>query len=484
MRRSRRQPIVHLYTASTGAARSEPFAGLTAALSLSALQPTASSAARVPTGVWQHGPDDADRATGLPRPDRSGIEHIVLVMMENRSFDHILGWLPDHDGRQAGLVYTDTAGAPHRTHSLAPDFQGCAFQDPDHSFDGGRTEYDAGRCDGWLRAGKNDVYSIGYYERDDLPFFRVVAPHFAAPARYFAAILGPTFPNRVFQHAAQTDRLSNTLDISTLPTIWDRLAAAGVSHGYYFTDIPVLALWGLKYLSFSQPVAKFFADAAAGTLPAVSFIDPGFAGEATGTTNDDHPFNDIRNGQVFLDSLYRAVTTGPAWSKTLFIINYDEWGGFFEHVPPPAGPVTAAERALGYADGLRGFRVPCLLISPWSQQTDVSHTVFDHTSILKLIEWRFGLEPLSVRDAQANNLADVLDFEHPRLAVPQPNVAPGPYGSPCVPVASGAATAVTRPTTAAAAAQVAPPAPGHTHDDALFEWLPLRDAARQHGWPV
>jgi len=106
-------------------------------------------------------------------------------------------------------------------------------------------------------------------------------------------------------------------------------------------------------------------------------------------------------------------------------------GGFFEHVPPPAGPVTAAEQALGDTDGLRGFRVPCVVISPWSQQRRVSRQIFDHTSILKLIEWRFQLQPLSVRDAQANNLATVLDFDHPRLEVPQPTVPPGLYGGVC-----------------------------------------------------
>jgi phospholipase C len=206
----------------------------------------------------------------------------------------------------------------------------------------------------------------------------------------------------------------------------------------------------------------------------VSYVDPAFAGESIGTTNDDHPFNDVRNGQVFLDQVYRAVTTGPKWRNTVMIINYDEWGGFFEHVPPPAGAVTEQEQALGYVDGLRGFRVPCVVVSPWTRHGRVSRAVFDHTSILKLIEWRFGLEPLSVRDAQANNLARIMEFDQARLAVPQPNVPPGPYGRPCIPILG----------VAASAAAVPPPAAGHTHDDAMFEWLPLRDMARQLGWPT
>src|SRR5207249_3420573 len=98
----------------------------------------------------------------LPDPAASGIEHVIVFMMENRSFDHFLGWLPGADGRQAGLAFTDKAGVEHSTYRLS-EFQGCAHADPDHSWDGGRTEYDNGACDGWLRAGDNDEFAIGYY---------------------------------------------------------------------------------------------------------------------------------------------------------------------------------------------------------------------------------------------------------------------------------------------------------------------------------
>lgn len=148
----------------------------------------------------------------LPPPEISGIEHIVLVMMENRSFDHFLGWLGNADGRQAGLTYFDAAGVAHITHPLAPDFQGCGHPDPDHSYDGGRIEYNGGACDGWLRAGNNDEYAIGYYTKKDLAFLGNAAPQWTTCDRYFAAIMAETFPNRIYQHAAQTDRLTNTLD--------------------------------------------------------------------------------------------------------------------------------------------------------------------------------------------------------------------------------------------------------------------------------
>src|SRR6187549_2747334 len=105
----------------------------------------------------------------LPPPEFSGIDHIVVLMMENRSFDHMLGWLEDADGQQHGLRYADSNGVEHRTYRLAPDFQGCGHPDPDHSYDGGRVEYNGGACDGWLRAGTNDDYAIGFYQKQDLP---------------------------------------------------------------------------------------------------------------------------------------------------------------------------------------------------------------------------------------------------------------------------------------------------------------------------
>src|SRR5438105_2759195 len=170
----------------------------------------------------------AARSARLPRPDRSGIEHVVVAMMENRSFDHLLGWVPGAGGRQAGLIYKDSLGRAFKTHALAPDFQGCRHPDPDHSYAGGRVAYDDGLCDGWLRAGANDLYAIGYYTRPDLPFFGKAAPDWTVCNRYFAPIMAPTFPNRLYLHAGVTDRLDNSLAVTSLPTIWDRLDDAGL----------------------------------------------------------------------------------------------------------------------------------------------------------------------------------------------------------------------------------------------------------------
>jgi len=372
----------------------------------------------------------------LPDAGRSGIEHVVIVTLENRSFDHFLGWLPGADGQQQGLVFTDRDGNPHATYPLAPDYQGCGHPNPDHSYSGGRQAYHGGACDGWLQAGANDTYAIGYYTRDDLAFLGQAADAWTVCDRYFAAIMAETFPNRLYLHAGQTDRLGDSVGLCSLPTIWDLLAAHHVSAAYYFSDLPVLGLWGLKYASICRPRALFFADCALGRLPAVSYLDPGFLGESAGLSYDDHPPADIRNGEAFLGRVYHALTTSPSWSSTLLVITFDEWGGFFDHVPPTAGPIPDADRQAGNADGLRGFRVPCLLISPFARRGVVSSTLFDHTSILRLIEWRWGLPSLTVRDAAATNLAEALDFEHHDLSVPPISPPLGPFGGPCPPAAT------------------------------------------------
>jgi phospholipase C len=363
----------------------------------------------------------------LPKPSRSGLEHIVLVVMENRSFDHLLGWLPGANGKQAGLTYADTQGTPHQTFPLAPDFQGCSYRDPDHSYDGARVEWAGGACDGWLRA--NDLWSIGYYRRQDLPFLGRAAPAFTTCDNFYASLMGPTFPNRIYSLSGVTDRLSNTTVRIELPTIFDRLAAKRISSGYYYGTFSFMLLYQ-THRDIQHKHATFFKQCKTGKLPAFSYVDPNWTfhdeGPSSGSEgNDDHPHSDIRAGEYFLSQVYSAVTRSPAWPRTLLIVTFDEWGGFFDHVSPPAAKDVKPE----YAQ--RGFRVPCVLISPFARRGAVAHGVYDHTSVLKLLEWRFGLEALSQRDAEAHNLADALDFSKHRLAVPRITAPPLAVGAAC-----------------------------------------------------
>src|SRR6202140_2458990 len=387
----------------------------------------------------------------LPPPETAGFEHVVVVMMENRSFDHFFGWMPGANGRQAGLTYLDGKGVAHPTHALAPDYQGCGFLDPGHSYNDGRVQYNNGGADGWLFDGSdedltknpkraNDIFAIGYYLQSDLAFLGQAGPAFTVCDNYFAGIMAETYPNRFYMHAAQTDRLKNDSTTSTLPTIWSRLEEKGLSGRYYFSDLPFLALWGNRYANISKPFSQFLADTAAGTLPNVAFIDPRFEDEGRGSSADDHPHADIRAGETFLNQIYDALRGSPNWSKTVLIITYDEWGGFYDHVPPPLAPIPDASAQAGDKDGRLGFRVPCVVISPYARRNFIAHGQYDHTSILKMIEWRFGVPPLTIRDQTANNLAEVLDLATPDVSAPAFTVPSGPFGAPCAPAVPSPAT--------------------------------------------
>ncbi|MGB7848067.1 MAG: alkaline phosphatase family protein [Candidatus Acidiferrum sp.] len=408
------------------------------------LKSTALASAAALLGVhWYSGKNSVAGQTPLPTlpsPENSGIEHIVVLTMENRSFDHLLGWLPNGDGKQAGLSYVDSKGTSHPTHALSGDYTGCPHPDPDHSYSGARMEYDNGAMDGFLRAGSNDVFSIGYYGEQDNPFYAALARNYTACDRYFAAILGPTFPNRLFLHAAQSDRLDDSVSFTSVPTIWDRLASAGVSAKYFYSNVPFVALWGVKYLGISHLYEEFLLAAAAGTLPAVSFIDPSYTVLDDGTGNDDHPHADIRRGDRFLYETFEAVAKGPKWANTVFIVNFDEWGGYFEHVVPPrATAANNVDTDLVNGKALLGLRVPTVVASPFSRGNPsdprVSALTFDHTSVLKLIEWRWGLAPLTPRDASSDvqNLAYALNFNQPDATVPSLPEPQAPLvGAPCL----------------------------------------------------
>ncbi|GAA2499259.1 alkaline phosphatase family protein [Terrabacter carboxydivorans] len=338
--------------------------------------------------------------------------------MENRSFDHFMGWLPGANGKQAGLSYVDRYGVTRSTYHLA-QYASCGHNDPDHSQEGGLIQLNGGKADGWLRAGEDDLLPIGYYQQSDLAFLGQAAPAWTMCDGYYSAVMAETYPNRFYMHAAATDRIHNSTATSTLPTIWDRLAAAGRTGRYYFSDIPFVALWGTKYVPIAKPFATFLTDAAAGTLPDVSFIDPRFMDESSGSSSDDHPHADIRAGEQFLNEVYQAVTSSPNWERTLLVVNFDEWGGFFDHVAPTTAPDTGGSTAL------RGFRVPALIVSPRARRGFVAHNTYDHTSILKMIEWRWGLAPLTPRDSNARNIAEVLDFSSaPNLTAPSFTVPP------------------------------------------------------------
>ena len=377
----------------------------------------------------------------LPDPAHSGLDHIVVVCMENRSFDHYLGWLPGAAtaGRPAWSTATTTGGRTPRTTCSTAAAAG--INDPDHSFEGGRVQFNDGRLDGF-RKGDNDDFALGYYTEADLPFYGPLLKHAATFDRYFSSILAPTYPNRFYTHAAATDRISNTSTTSTLPTIWDRLADKGISRRYYFSDTPFLALWGQKYLADLQPGRR----ASSPTPPPVgcprtptSTRSSSARTRAAPTTTTRTPTSTAARRSC--PQVAHAITTGPLWDRTALVITYDEWGGFFDHVAPPRLPDDHDTGPDGKDDHAQaGFRVPTMVLSPFARQGHVGHRTYDHTSILKMVEWRFGLAPLTKRDRGARNLAESFDFSHARPAPTLPVVAdPGPHF--CTPPTPGSGSA-------------------------------------------
>ena len=186
------------------------------------------------------------------------IDTFVVLMMENRSFDHYLGWLPGADGQQSGLSYVDRDGKTWDTRPLAPDWQGCGHPDPDHSWDGGRGQLDGGKNDGFLKTG-NDVFAISYYTEKDLGFIPAAARTFTTFDQFHCSLMGPTLPNREYMHAAQSyGQTDNNLPPQTQyqtgfpdTTIFAALTAAGISNRYFYVDVPVAALWGAPGLARS-----------------------------------------------------------------------------------------------------------------------------------------------------------------------------------------------------------------------------------------
>jgi phospholipase C len=448
------------------------------------LQLMAASTGVAITGTEVLGQTAASAVPALSPHGSNGIEHVVVLMMENRSFDHFLSWLPGADGRH-DMVYPSTDGNYYPNYPLALDFQGCGYSDPDHSWEGFLIQRNFGRMDGFLQRptapennpgvtlAKANTFPIGYYTNlnedgsrksaPDLPVIGALAENYTVLDRYFCSFAGETFPNRFYQHAARTDRDHNSATLTNLPSIWDQLSPVpntkGVpTGGYFFRDLPFLALWGLKYFPFWHPFAAGDVDAlgipvttpsfidtvAAGNLPNVSFIDPAFDTEGNGTSADDHPLADIRLGERFIADAYHALADAGYLDSTVFIVTFDEWGGFFEHVRPPqviddTNPATVSHAgdSTTPTDGQLipdytqlGFRVPAIVISNRARPGVINAGPFEHASTLALIETTFGLKPLTARDANAFNLNHVLvKYARPSVpsgAIPRSSDVPGP----------------------------------------------------------
>jgi len=384
----------------------------------------------------------AARATpiALPPPHEAPFDTVVVLMMENRSFDHVLGWLPGANGRQHGLRYRDIHGVVHETRPLAPDWQGCTLSDPDHSWQGAATQYAEGRCDGFLKtAPAGDHFPIGYYGPGDLPILSALATGYTTFDAYFCSMQGPTWENRLYQLSGTTQvdmpdgfpksDADRPCHIQT--TIFDRVREAGLRAAYYHQGEPMTGLFrSKKYDDLTFPIDRFWEDARQGTLPNVVFVEPNYtdAAEDNGTSNDYHPKGSVLVAEQFVARVHDALRDGPQWRRMVFVLNFDEHGGFFDHVAPPACRDDTVQVGTGPFPDLKrlGFRVPAIAMGPFAPRKIEKAGPYEHCSILKMIEWRWGLEPMRARDAHAKNFADALDFRTHREAITLPSFTAPP----------------------------------------------------------
>ena len=376
----------------------------------------------------------------LPRPQDAPFDTVVVVMMENRSFDSVLGWLPDADGKQAGLQYADSNGDEQETYRLAPDFQGCDLQDPYHFWQSMAQHYNDGACDGFLATQPlGDHFPIGYYTDEDLPILAALAGGYTAFDRYFCSMLGPTWPNRLYQLAGTTDvNTTGFFPTGTEPrpvklstTIFDRLQDAGKTAAYYTYGEPMTGLFeSKKYDDITYPIDAFYEAAEKGKLADVVFVDPDYTtlSEITGESNDYHPYGSVQAAEEFVAKVHDALAKGPQWDRMVAVLNFDENGGFFDHVPPPRVRDDTVIPGGGEQPDLTrlGFRVPAVAFGPFAPQRIEHRGPFEHCSILKMIEWRFRLDPMTVRDRNARNLATALDFRKRRDPIDLPAFTAAP----------------------------------------------------------
>jgi phospholipase C len=380
------------------------------------------------------------------------IDHIVVLMMENRSFDHMLGFLTleegrtDLDGPELSMK-NEYRGETYHVHA-ASGTKLVKAQDPCHSgwcVDEQLQNKSGGFVSNYMKTRQGPLVGypgivMAYHTAAQLPVYAFLAEQFCVCDHWFCSVRGATMPNRCYAAAGTSNGTRDNLKPPrpyNLPSFVRHLKPdqwRWYSHDY----VPMIWLIDPEVGLSEESVPAYFdrrdvfghrsflERAAAGDLPAVSWIDPNFYDLTFGPagSNDDHPPSDLRGGQKLVLQLFDAVVRSPVWEKTLLLITYDEHGGFFDHVQPPAA--ADDHPALRHY----GPRVPALVVSPWVAPKHASHTVFDHTSIIKTILTRFcakrdGTIPdMGARVAAAKHLGELLTEAQPRAAIPKADYQP------------------------------------------------------------
>jgi phospholipase C len=369
---------------------------------------------------------------------RIPIRHVIVMMKENRSFDHLFGKLHDR-GQPAVEAVPPTYSNPDiRGHLVYPAHATttCIPFDPNHQYASVLACIDGGRMDGFVKnaaktTNSDGTFAISYYDDVDLPFYYWLAETFAVGDRDFAPMVGGTFGNRdylLFGTNAGVVETGTGFPSAHTPSIFRLLIDAGFTWGAYTQGLPFSgALDWAKSDPGVHSLERLYEDLDQGRLPNVAFVD------GDDNIDDDHPPADLQVGEAWVKTLYEHAVASPQWPLLAILWTYDEGGAFADHVPPPSG--CRASTSSPFTQ--RGPRVPIVAISPWARHNYVSHVVRDHTAITRFIETLFDLPALTARDANSDALLDMFDFSCGRdLSLP-PGPAAGTNGcsrSPLRPV--------------------------------------------------
>jgi phospholipase C len=417
-------------------------AGLGASPTAGALAGRAASLRRPGSLPHPHVPAGTDML-----PD---VEHIVILMMENHSFDDHFGRLGRGDGLRVAsdgtpLNYNPAADGGYILSYPMPNTAVPADSKIGQNWNTSHLSWDHGTNMGFARA--CGPASMGHFTAAQLPFYYSLASHFPIGDRYFSSVMAQTYPNRRFLIAATAlgNVATNSTGISSTDapngTIFDRLNTYNISWRDYYPDLPTAALFLPEFTANMHdgrlaPINQFLTDAAAGQLPQFSLVDP-----YTDYSEED---GDISIGEAYAARIIGAVMASPNWPKTVMFLVYDEHGGWYDHVPPQPivrpdsvpPEITVPPDQPGAYD-YTGFRVPCVVISPFAKRNFVSHVVHEHTSLLKFVETKWNLPAMTYRDANAPAMLEFFDFsgrppfQHPpALHAPlNPFVGPLPVSS-------------------------------------------------------
>ncbi len=348
---------------------------------------------------------------------RGAIQHLIILLHENRSLDHYFGFTGHGiEGVPPTFTNPNASGMQVRPFHYS---SGCAC-DPPHGMGQIVSEWNNGAMDGFIRT--DGMTAFGYYTDDDHPFYTWLMTSFSTSDRYFCSALGDTGHNRHFLwHAAGTVGGSIFTSLSNARVNWvnfyDRSAPL-------YNDLGANTGPQMAHLHPDPGLAEFYAalaDPTGASLPQLSIIDQ---------PADEHPTADINRGEAATRTVVQNVLASPSWPHIAMIFTYDEAGGFFDHVPPPRACVATTATTEAAYDNL-GIRVPIAVLSPYAIPGHVSHVAHSHTSITRLIELLYGLPALTKRDANSDALLDMFDFGCPRLMTPpSPIPAAGATGCP------------------------------------------------------